>query len=306
MTARLAKWVIFVLSDDSTLKGSDMTSSRSTAKVLIVDDYEPNILALKVTLDGPQYELYEATSGEQALQLCTQHDFALIILDIQMPGMDGFEAARLIKACERNKETPIIFVTAFYQADPFVQKGYAAGAIDYFGKPFDPGILKTKVGIYTELYLKTKRLQETAETLRSHDQIKTLLDAIPVGILVADNNGRIFENNSEAKQIWGDIKQCHIDELDQYKGWWPDTGRPLLSEDWPLARALKNGEVIKDEIINIECFDGHRKTVKNSACPIKGKDGRVMGAVAVFQDADSQYPDAHGVSKWKWLTQLSS
>jgi response regulator RpfG family c-di-GMP phosphodiesterase len=154
-----------------------MTAVGITANVLIVDDYEPNIMALKATLQGPQYKLFEATSGEDALKLCNELEFALIILDIQMPGMDGFETARLIKGCKLNGEAPIIFVTAFYQADPFVQKGYAAGAIDYFGKPFDPSILKTKVNIYTELYLKTKRLRETAQSLRAHDQIKTLLDA---------------------------------------------------------------------------------------------------------------------------------
>lgn len=282
-----------------------MTSFGSTtANVLIVDDYEPNLLALKATLDGPQYKLFEASTGEEALQLCQQQEFALIILDIQMPVMDGFEAARLIKATKLNKDTPIIFVTAFYQADPFVQKGYEAGAVDYFGKPFDPSILKAKVGIYTELYLKTKRINDTAQSLRSHDQIKSLLDAIPVGIVVANVEGKIFEHNVEAHEIWCGIKHDHIDH---YHAWWPTTGKKLQLEDWPLVRALNSGEVAKDEIIEIECFDGSRKTVKNSACPIKGKKDQIIGAVAVFQDVDAkkiEIEDQH--KRWKWLTQLSS
>ena len=77
---------------------------RTTADVLIVDDYEPNLLALRATLDGPQYRLFEAVSGAHALELCKTHEFALIILDVQMPGMDGFEAAKQIKATSLNKE----------------------------------------------------------------------------------------------------------------------------------------------------------------------------------------------------------
>jgi CheY-like chemotaxis protein len=280
-----------------------------TANILIVDDYAPNILALKVTLEGPQnYKLFEAASGMEAINLCKKHEFALIILDIQMPDLDGFETARAIKNCAINKETPIIFVTAFYQADPFVQKGYEAGAIDYFGKPFEPSILKAKVGIYTELYLKTKRIQETASLLRSHDQIKTLLDNIPVGIVVADVHGYIFENNDEAHQIWGGIKRCRVEELDQYKGWHGESGQRLRAEDWALTRALKSGEISKEELVKIECFDGTRKTIWNSAYPIKGKDGETVAAVAVFQDVETTAAEISGAQK-KWkscLTLLSS
>ena len=282
-----------------------MISSGPTANVLIVDDYEPNLLALRATLDGPQYKLFEAASGQEALDLCHKLEFALIILDIQMPGMDGFEAARLIKACDLNRETPIIFVTAFYQADPFVQKGYAAGAIDYFGKPFDPSILRAKVGIYTDLYLKTKRIQATSETLRAHDQIKGLLDAIPVGIVMADTNGKIFENNTEAQEI---LCGFELKQLHEYKAWWPNTGKPLKLEDWPLTRALKSGEAVKEEVIEIECADGTRKAVRNSACPIKGKSGQIMAAVSVFQNIGEPNTDHDGRDhrSWNWLTRLSS
>jgi CheY-like chemotaxis protein len=287
----------------------EMTASGQKAKILIVDDYAPNILALKVTLEGPlNYDLYEASSGVEAIKLCKQHEFALIILDIQMPDLDGFETAKAIKNCQVNKDTPIIFVTAFYQADPFVQKGYEAGAIDYFGKPFEPNILKAKVGIYTELYLKTKRLQETASLLRSHDQIKTLLDNIPVGIVVADVDGFIFENNEEAKEIWGGIKRCRIEDLDQYKGWHSESGQRLRAEDWALTRALKSGEISNDELVHIECFDGTRKTIWNSAYPIKGKDGETVAAVAVFQDVETTPIEVSAAQK-KWkscLTLLSS
>lgn len=261
-----------------------MEANMRRAKILIVDDYAPNILALKVTLDSPHYELFEAESATAALQLCEQQEFALIVLDIQMPDIDGFETARLIKRSDLNRETPIIFVTAVYKEDPFVKKGYEVGAIDYFGKPFDPGILKAKVNIYTELYLKTKRLEETNELLKSHDHIKTLLDAIPAGLVIADRDGQIVATNSRAAQIWLGVGKRAAKRFDEQKGWWPRSGKQLSSDDWPIARTLKTGVPCKDELINIECSDGTRKNILNSAFPFKSQDGKTVGAVSVFKE----------------------
>lgn len=126
------------------------------ASILLVDDTPGNIVALRAVLNSPHYELVEAQSGLEAVKWCDEREFALIVLDVQMPGMDGFETARRIKEKGKNQDVPIIFITAIYQTDPFVKKGYEVGAIDYFGKPFEPEILKAKVGIYTELYLKSE------------------------------------------------------------------------------------------------------------------------------------------------------
>lgn len=244
-----------------------MRSGHRIAKILIVDDYQPNILALRVTLESPEYEIFEAQSGEEALALCNSHEFALIVLDIQMPQIDGFETARSIKKTEFNSDTPIIFVTAIYKEDPFIRKGYEAGGIDYFGKPFDPEILKAKVNIYTELYMKTKRLEETNELLKSQDQIKILLDSIPIGLMIADIDGQVVSTNLKASQIW------------------PHPEKTLTADDWVVARTLETGLPVKDEIVHIAHFDGSEMTLKNSAFPFRSKAGKVIGAVSVFQDA---------------------
>jgi CheY-like chemotaxis protein len=253
-------------------------------KVLLVDDIPANLIALRAVLDSPKYEMIEVTSGQDAIDTCSNEEFALIVLDVHMPGLDGFETARRIKAQDKNKDVPIIFVTATFREDPAIKRGFEVGAIDYFGKPFDPNILRAKVGIYTELYLKTKRLEETEQLLKTHAQIKTLLEAMPIGVIIADVKGRIYETNEEARRIWGGIPSVEFSEYDQYKGWWPQTGKQLASSEWAIARSLKDGQTIKEELINIESFDGVRKTVLNSAYPIKSKDGTVLGAVAIVQD----------------------
>src|ERR1700749_1502483 len=112
-------------------------------KILMVDDKTANLLALEAVLDRPEYDLIRANSGSDALEALHQHpDIALILLDVQMPIMDGFETARRIKRDPAYAAIPIIFITAVYTTDPFVLKGMQAGGIDYFTKPFDPEVLK--------------------------------------------------------------------------------------------------------------------------------------------------------------------
>lgn len=260
------------------------TQLKKRPKILLVDDNQANLITLRAVLDSPNYEVVEASSGLAAVTLCEEDEFALIVLDVHMPGIDGFETAKQIKAGGNNKDVPIIFVTATYHQDPAVKRGFEVGAIDYFGKPFDPDILKAKVGIYTELYLKTKRLEETEQLLKTHAQIKTLLEAMPVGVVIADIKGRVYESNGEAKRIWGGTPSVELNEYEQYKGWWPDSGKPVASHEWTMARALRDGQCIKEELIHIEAFDGTRKTILNSAYPIRSKEGAILGAVAIIQD----------------------
>lgn len=267
---------------------------KQKAKILLVDDNPANIIALEAVLSAPQYELIEAESGIKAVKLCEQDEFALIVLDVQMPKMDGYETARRIKETV-NKDTPIIFVTAVFHDDPFVRRGFEAGAIDYFGKPFDPDILKAKVSIYTELYLRTKRLAETEKLLATHAQIKTLLNAMPVGVIIADASGRIYESNHEASRIWGEVRNLRIEEFQEYKGWYAESGKPLHSHDWAMARALEKGESTKDELIDIETFTGDKKRILNSAYPIRGKQGQILGAVVVIQDVSLRQEIAEGL-----------
>jgi CheY-like chemotaxis protein len=141
------------------------------AKVLLVDDRPENLLALEAILQGLDQELVTADSGEEALKRLLTDDFAVILLDVQMPGMDGFETAEHIKRRERTRHVPIVFLTAIDREPHHAFRGYSSGAVDYLAKPFDPWVLRAKVAVFLDLWEKNRQLQEQA------DRLKTLVDA---------------------------------------------------------------------------------------------------------------------------------
>lgn len=136
------------------------------AKILLVDDREENLIALEAILSSLDLVPVRARSGEEALKALLNTEFALILLDVRMPGMDGFETAAHIKRRERTRNIPIIFLTVVDSAPDYAFRGYAAGAVDYLTKPFDPWVLRAKVSVFAELYNMNKRLAEQAALLR--------------------------------------------------------------------------------------------------------------------------------------------
>jgi CheY-like chemotaxis protein len=136
------------------------------AKILLVDDRPENLLALEAILSALDQTLVRASSGEEALKALLTDDFAVILLDVQMPGMDGFETAAHIKRRERTRDIPIIFLTAINHGPHHTFRGYAAGAVDYISKPFDPWVLRAKVSVFVDLYTKNVQLREQAALLR--------------------------------------------------------------------------------------------------------------------------------------------
>ncbi|GAA0375481.1 response regulator [Acrocarpospora corrugata] len=136
------------------------------AKILMVDDREENLIALEAILSSLDLVPVRAKSGEEALKALLGTEFALILLDVRMPGMDGFETAAHIKRRERTRNIPIIFLTVADSAPDYAFRGYAAGAVDYLTKPFDPWVLRAKVAVFVELYNMTQRLTEQAVLLR--------------------------------------------------------------------------------------------------------------------------------------------
>lgn len=126
--------------------------------ILLVDDKPNNLILLEAILDSPEYHLVKATSGKEALEHLLHDDFALILLDVMMPEMDGFETARRIKQRDGSKEIPIIFITAMDQDEEIKVKAYSVGAVDYIFKPFDTLVLQTKVSIFADLYKRNRLL----------------------------------------------------------------------------------------------------------------------------------------------------
>ncbi len=168
----------------------------SPATILLVDDREENLLALEAILEPLGHRLVAVTSGIAALKELLLKDFACMLLDVQMPDLDGFELATLIKQRERSQHIPIIFVTAISKDEQQVFRGYSAGAVDYIFKPIDPDILRSKVGVFVELWEKNQQLQEQAEQLHeqrlaeleraSEARYRQLADAMPQIVWTAD------------------------------------------------------------------------------------------------------------------------
>jgi signal transduction histidine kinase len=135
------------------------------ANILLVDDRPENLLSLEAILEGLGQNLVKATSGPEALRCVLKQEFAVILLDVQMPGMDGFETADLIKERDRSRHTPIIFLTALSKSDTFVAKGYSVGAVDYILKPIVPEVLRSKVSVFVDLYKKTAQVKQLNQDL---------------------------------------------------------------------------------------------------------------------------------------------
>lgn len=188
---------------------------KRTVNILMVDDRPEGLIALESILKDPEYNLVLANSGREALAQVLAHDFAVILMDVQMPDMDGFETTSIIKQRERSKNVPIIFLTANSQADHHVSMGYSVGAVDFVFKPLDAHILRSKVAVFVDLYKKNLLLQEQAEFLRDverRERLRTLhelelegrrryqnlADAIPQIVFRGDAAGSIDYFN----QFW--------------------------------------------------------------------------------------------------------
>ena len=233
-------------------------------------------------LEPLEQKLLYAHSGEEALRQLLQHDVAVILLDVQMPLLDGFETATLIKQRERTKHIPIIFVTAISKDDEHVFRGYSAGAVDYVFKPFSPDVLRSKVAVFIELHEKTEQLQRQAELLKeqelaelrreSEERYRFLAEAQPDQIWTAMPNGELdyvnqrvldyFESSFSERVAEGWIGVTHPEDLPHTLQLWQqalDTGSSYENElrlrradesyRWHLTRAVpmrnRRGEIVK-------------------------------------------------------------
>ena len=169
-------------------------------QILLVDDHEENLLALEAILTDPAYHLVRAGSGRQALKEVLRCDFALILLDVAMPDLDGYETAELIRSRDRSRQTPIIFLTANYRSDAQVFRGYSVGAVDYIFKPFSPEILKSKVAVFVELYQKREALKrQTQALLLAHEELEDRVRARTREL--AETNTALRDEVDERKRI---------------------------------------------------------------------------------------------------------
>ena len=165
--------------------------------ILLVDDQPENLRTLEAVLDPLGYPLVTSSSGHGALRLLLEQDFAMILLDVRMPGLDGLETAQLIKQRARTKDIPIVFLTAARDEVSDIARGYGVGAVDYLLKPFDPELLRSKVAVFTELEASRRALK------RSEALLSSAFEAAPIGKTVLDAEGRIVRSNPAFANLVG-------------------------------------------------------------------------------------------------------
>jgi PAS domain S-box-containing protein len=220
--------------------------------ILIVDDHPENLVALEALLAEPGYHLIKAGSGREALGHLLQHEFAVILLDAQMPVMDGFELASLIRSRESSRKVPIIFVTAFDTEQRYIYQGYDAGAVDYLTKPIDTHILRSKVAVFVELFRnerKEQRARMERLELESLRRYRNLADAIPHMVWKSHPDGTLNYCNQvwmdytrlrPGSSAWGEL--VHPEDLKGFLDAWSSARGPEPREFEHVARLRKSGD----------------------------------------------------------------
>ena len=255
-------------------------------KVLVVDDLPENLLAMGQVLAELGGDILTAQTGNEALAMMLKHRFAVVLLDVQMPGMDGFETAELMRSIEECRHVPIIFITAISKEDHHVFKGYQAGAVDYLCKPVKPEIVRTKVKVFLELELRRQQLMDVlqnAESLLEQNQL--FLDCAGEGILGVGHSGRITFANQAAEKMFqvrkdGLIGLQFVQMLFQQDA----EGGDVPWEKSTVYAAYQEGRRLH---VTGSCFrrpGGDNFPVEYAGAAIRNDDGELLGGIIIFID----------------------
>jgi len=261
------------------------------SSVLLVDDNADNLLALSAVLDRLQLRLVQATSGARALALAAEEEFAVIILDVQMPVLDGFETARLLRMRPAGGQTPIIFLTA-NSHDPTVSlRGYAEGAVDFLVKPFDPGILRSKVSVFVSLHEARRTVQRQEVLLREHAldaqrresdaRYQSLAEAVPLIVWTADVSGKI----TYANRAWTEYIGVPPQQLTTWK-------HIVHPDDHPVVKAARDRarskEAVFQAVFRVRSASGVYRWHVGKAVPNRNALGQLVGWLGTATDVDDQ------------------
>lgn len=270
--------------------------------VLIVDDRPEGLITLQAVLDSPRYNLVTAMSGQEALASLMEHDFAAILMDVQMPYLDGFETVSLMKQSDESMDIPVIFVTAISKEDGFMYRGYEVGAVDYISKPFDPDILRAKVSIFVDLHLKNKKIKEQAESIIRLERVaferekttreiaslikyRRLSDVMPIIVCNADSKGQMIFFNS----AWGSFSG--LDESASLGNGWQTAFHKvdldICLEKWRTASFLKSHFKVECRILQKK-DQTYRWHLIRGVPEIDNKSGRLEGWVGTATDIHDQ------------------
>jgi PAS domain S-box-containing protein len=271
--------------------GTEIEKGSARPRILIVDDYPANLLALEAVLEPLGLDLVTCKSGEEALGRLLKNEFALVLLDVEMPGLDGIKTARLIKDGSRTRDLPIIFITALSRDESQVFRAYSQGAVDYIFKPFDPDILRSKVSVFVQLFQQKEKIKGQARLLREKEleaqekrterRIKNLIDAMPIAVWATRTGGEVYYANrkwiaysglgADASGTFG-LRAAHPDDAERVRSLWLQAGAQgkELETEYRLRRAS----------------DGEYRWHLLRAVPELGEDSGVTGWIANAVDVE--------------------
>ena len=245
--------------------------------LLIVDDYPENLISMRALLQRQDWQVITAASGFEALSVLLEHDIDLVLLDVQMPGMDGFEVARLMRGSQRTRLTPIIFLTANEQSQDAVIKGYASGAVDYLFKPFDPQILKPKVQALLEHQRNRRALQRLSHDLEVARAFNaSVLDNAAEGILVVNEEGLIrFANPAMSRLLNATVQELQGREFLDFMQ------KPHIPvwADSDLLNGYKRGETLRLHDALLRTARGQQVPVALSCAPLPAEQRAMVVTV---------------------------
>ena len=260
--------------------------------LLLVDDNEANLIALRAILDPLREHIVTASSGEEALRAVLRQDFAVILMDVQMPGLDGFETAALIKSRSRSRHVPILFLTAINRDSHHVFRGYAHGAVDYLVKPFDPEVLRSKVAVFVDLCRKERLVQVQAEQLRKRDldalaarneaRYHALMDALPHGVWAVTRTGVIHYANRAALEF--DARGAH-EAKGAFAALVHRDDRTEAIATW--IHVLRSGKEAERQC-RLRLRDGSFRWHLARVAPEVETDGTIVGWIVTATDIDDQ------------------
>ncbi len=275
-----------------------MEFDSSVVRILLVDDRQEDLRVLRAVLESPLYELTLAPSGAEALRHVLRVDFAVILLDVMLPEMDGFEVASIIKQRERSRHTPIIFLTASGPELAAIYQAYSVGAVDYIEKPFDPAVVRAKVKVFADLHRKDQRIKQQAEALvaaerrerdlqlaayrvASRERYRRLAEAIPAIVWTAEPLGVVTYCN----RLWHEFSGLEVDEV--LAEGWAEVMHPDDRKGWESAWSAA---IARGQALEVECrlrrHDGQYRWHLWRVVPEHDEHGTRIGWLGTSVDCD--------------------
>lgn len=274
-------------------------TSEEPVDLLLVDDRPEDLLTLTHVLACPEYRLQTASSGPEALKRLLEQDFGVILLDVFMPTMDGFELAELIKQRERCQHTPIIFLTAAVSDMPQIYRGYSVGAVDYLTKPVDPDVVRAKVAVFADLFRKDRRLARHAQALREGERRErevmltelrhaaerrymTLAEAVPLSVWTAGPSGEL----TYANRYWTEYTGIPLGAA-RGLGWVQalhDADRDGYLQAW--RECIEKGAPFQQECRIQRQADGAYRWHLSRAVPERSDSGQIVSWLGTYTDIE--------------------